>query len=120
MSRVLRVAGLFMGVLIVVAVVVLWFYYFGVWPAPSLEVDDPAIKAWLEKDTVMIHRRGIESDLVDTRMYIQEGQSVDGSCRWITRVSMPSGQTAGVRVAKTLAVDRTTCEKLVLEGTESD
>ena len=120
MSRVLRVAGLFMGVLIVVAVVVLWFYYFGVWPAPSLEVDDPAIKAWLEKDTVVIHRRGIESDLVDTRMYIQEGQSVDGSCRWITRVSMPSGQTAGVRVARTLAVDCTTCEKLVLEGTESD
>ena len=71
MSRVLRVAGLFMGVLIVVAVVVLCFYYFGVWPAPSLEVDDPAIKAWLEKDTVVIHRRGIESDLVDTRMYIQ-------------------------------------------------
>ena len=120
MSRKLRFGGIFLGALAVVALVVLWAYYFGVWPSPDLEVDDPEIKAWLAKDGVKVHRRGNESDLVDTRMYIQKGRLFDGSCRWTTRVSMPEGQTSGVRVARTLAVDRTTCEKLVLEGTESN
>ena len=120
MSRKLRVGGMCLGVLAVVALVVLWAYYFGVWPSPDLKVDDPEIRAWLARGSVTVHRRGNESGLVDTRMYIQKGQLVDGSCRWTTRVSMPEGQTSGVRVARTLAVDRSTCEKLVLEGTESN
>ena len=111
------------SLIVVVAVfglAALWAYYFGLWPEGNLVVDDPAIDAWLERDGVVIHRRGLESGLRDTRMYIQQGQMIDGSCRWTTSVSMPLGQQTGVRVARTLAVDRTTCEKLVVEGTSSD
>ena len=120
MSRVLLGAVSFIGVAAVLGLVVLWAYYFGLWPEPNLVVDDPAIEAWLERDSVMVHRRGLKSDLRDTRMYIQQGQMIDGSCRWTTRLSMPPGQKTGVRVARTLAIDRTTCEKLVLEGTARD
>lgn len=120
MSRRLRYGGMFLGALAVVALVVLWAYYFGVWPSADLEVDDPEITAWLAKDSVKVHQRGNESNLVDTRTYIQQGQLVGGSCRWTTRLSMPEGRASDVRVDRTLAVDRTTCEKLVLEGTESN
>ena len=99
----------------VVMVFVLYSYYFGFWPEPGLDVDDPVIAEWLERESVVVYRRGRESTLEDAVMYVQQGRMADGSCRWTTRLSMGPGET-GVRVARALAVDRTTCEKLVVEG----
>ena len=50
------------GIFAVVAVLLIGFlvftsYYFGVWPKPSLTVDDPAISEWLQDKDVIVHRR---------------------------------------------------------------
>ena len=90
--------------------------YFGVWPAPSLEVDDPIIQAWLSSEDVVVHRQGIKKRLEDTTLYIQEGQRIDGGCRHHTILHL-SGAETGARVALTLATNYSACERLVMEGT---
>ena len=53
-------------------------YYFGVWPKPSLTVDDPSISEWLQDSDVIIHRRGFKRPIDNSTMYIQKGQRIDG------------------------------------------
>ena len=73
-------------------------YYFGAWPAPDLEVDDPVIQEWLSSEDVVIHRRSVEKRLNNTTMYIQDGRRVDGVCRFGVRLYIRPGDT-GARVA---------------------
>ena len=108
------------GIFTVVAVLALgfmasWAYYYGVWPKPTLTVDDPAINQWLQDDDVAVHRQGFQRSLANARMYLDQGQRVDGGCRWHTSLSLQGGEP-GPRVARTLASNRLTCERLVVEG----
>ena len=48
-------------------------------------------------------------------MYIQKGQRIDGGCRWHTRLSLQGGEP-GPRVARALATNHGTCERLMMEG----
>ena len=78
-------------------------YSFGAWPAPDLEVDDPAIEDWLSSEDVVIHRRGFEKRLDNTTMYIPDGRRVEGACRFTVRVH---GRPAETRVvARPLATN---------------
>ena len=108
------------GTFAVVAVLLIGFlaftsYYFGVWPKPSLTVDDPAISEWLQDKDVIVHRRGFKCPLGNSTMYIQKGERVEGVCRWHTRLSLQGGET-GARVALALATNYGTCERLMEEG----
>lgn len=102
-------AAAFLGLALFVA------YYVGFWPSPNIEVDDPAIKEWLQGDDVIVHRRGREPGLEKPVTRLEQGGRVDGACRWDNRISMAPGER-GKRVLRVLATNRTTCERLALEG----
>ena len=87
-------------------------YYFGVWPKPSLTVDDPAISEWLRGEDVVVHRKGFKPNLASPQMFLDEGQRVDGGCQWHTRLSL-QGSDPGPRVARTLATNYGTYDRLV-------
>ena len=108
------------GIFTLLAVLLMGFvafqsYYFGVWPKPSLTVDDPSISEWLQDSDVIIHRRGFKRPLDNSTMYIQKGQRIDGGCRWHTRLSLQGGEP-GPPVARALATNHGTCERLMMEG----
>ena len=90
-------------------------YYFGIWPEPSLTVDDPAISAWLENPDVTIHRQGFKRQPDEPKMYLDQGRRVGKGCTFHTSLSLEGGETRK-RVARTLATNSTTCERLVIEG----
>ena len=81
----------------------------------SLTVDDPAISEWLQDENVIIHRRGFKRTLDNPTLYIQQGQRIDGVGRWHSRLSLQGGEP-GPRVARVLATNRGTCERLMIEG----
>ncbi len=90
-------------------------YYFGVWPKPSLTVDDPAISEWLQNGDVVIHPRGFNRDPLGPHLYLDPGESVGEGCQWHTHLSLQGGDP-GPRIARTLATNYGTCERLVIEG----
>lgn len=108
------------GIFTALAVLLLAFtgfctYYYGLWPKPPITVDDPTINEWLQDDDVIIHRQVFERNPANPRMYLDQGQRVDVGCRWHTRLTVQGGEP-GPRVARTLASNRRTCERLVVEG----
>ena len=76
-----------------VALFLITVFSIGAWPAPDLEVDDPAIEDWLSSGDVVIHRRGFEKRLDNTTMYILDGRRVEGACRFTVRVHGRPGVT---------------------------
>ena len=90
-------------------------YYYGVWPKPTLTVDDPSISEWLQDEDVVIHLTGFRRTLEGSEMYIQQNQR-DGEDRgWSTRLSVQGGDSK-VPAARNLATDYRTCEVLIMEG----
>ena len=90
-------------------------YYYGVWPKPSLTVDDPVIGEWLQDEDVVIHPMGFPRTLNNSEMYIQKGQREGAYCGWSTRLSV-QGSDSGARAARNLATNYRTCEVLIMEG----
>ena len=78
-------------------------------------VDDPAISEWLQNGDVVIHPRGFNRDPLSPHLYLDPGETVDEGCQWHTRLSLQGGDP-GPRVARTLATNYGTCERLVIEG----
>ena len=111
----IAVGGVALFLITVVGIGAFCAYYFGAWPAPDLEVDDPAIEEWLSSEDVIIHRRGFEKHLDNTTMYILDGQRIDGMCRFTVRIHGRPGETRVV--ARPLATNHRICEQLILEGT---
>ena len=100
------------GLALPVALVLFIAYYLMLWPfQPSLEVDDPVISKWLQQDKVVIYRRG--EKLTDSRLYIVQGERIEGGCRW--RVSS-KGSDDRIMVSREVATNHVTCETLIEEG----
>ena len=101
------------GLALPVALVLFIAYYLMLWPfQPTLEVDDPVISEWLQQDEVVIYRRGEE--LIDSRMYINKGEQIEGGCRWHSRLM---GSDDSIVVSRQVATNHNTCESLIEEGT---
>ena len=86
MSRETAIGVFAMLTVLVLGIVAFQSYCFDVWPKPSLTTDDPAISEWLQDENVIIHRRGFKRPLDNSTMYIQQGQRIEGGCRWHTRL----------------------------------
>ncbi len=101
------------GLALPVALVLFIAYYLMLWPfQPSLEVDDPVISKWLQQDKVVIYRRG--EKLTDSRLYIVQGERIEGGCSWHVR---SEGSDDRIIVSREVATNHVTCETLIEEGT---
>ena len=112
----MKVSFLTISTLALVLILLFVAHYLMLWPFQSrLEVDDPVISEWLKQDGVVIYRTG--ETLADSRMYITEGERIEGGCSWHFSVS---GSDDYVIVSRELATNHLTCETLVEEGRRVD
>ncbi len=115
-SNIIKYSAPIVTTVVLVLTVLFVSYYLMLWPfQPRLEVDDPVISEWLQQDGVVIYRTG--EKLADSRMYITDGERIEGGCSWQVSVS---GSDDYVIISRELATNHITCETLVEEGRRLD